>query len=176
MLASVRESALGRMNFGDASGEGDAELELEAFRILYTNLLYLNVDNPPQRVLVTSALPEEGKSTVASSLAVVAGLAGRRVLLIETDLRRPVLAQWLGLEPNAGPGGLPRRLGRAARGDTRGRPGAARGQRGGGDPRQEPRIIAVIVAGEPPPRPAELLNSQALRGLRGTCRRAPTTW
>jgi Mrp family chromosome partitioning ATPase len=172
VLAAVRESALGRMNFGDASGEGDAELDLEAFRILNTNLEYMNVDRPPKRILVTSPLPEEGKSTVAASLAVVAGLSGRRVLLIESDLRRPVLAGWAGLDPK--PGLVDYLVGRAeprevVRAVALAPPGA---QNGAAGDEAEPHIIAVTVAGEPPPRPAELLRSKRFSDFAATAAQA----
>jgi capsular exopolysaccharide synthesis family protein len=159
MLGSVRKSALGKTNFGDPEGLGDDEQDLEAFRILYTNLLYMNVDDPPRRILVTSALPEEGKSTVASSLAVAAGLAGQRVLLIEADLRRPKLAEWLDLDPS--PGLVDYLAGNASPPEViRGRALAPAAGNGAGDSEQEPRVLSTIVAGKPPPRPAELLNSR----------------
>lgn len=159
MLGSVRKSALGKTNFGNPEGLGDDEQDLEAFRILYTNLLYMDVDNPPRRILVTSALPEEGKSTVASSLAVAAGLAGQRVLLIEADLRRPVLAKWLELDSS--PGLVDYLAGSASPPEViRGRALAPAAGNGAGDSEQEPRVLSTIVAGKPPPRPAELLNSR----------------
>lgn len=159
MLGSVRQSALGRANFGDPGGRGEDEQELEAFRILHTNLLYMNVDDPPRRILVTSALPEEGKSTVAASLAVVAGLAGQRVLLVETDLRRPVLAEWLKLDPS--PGLVEYLSGSATPPEViRAVALAPATGNGGADSEQEPRMFSAVVAGNPPPRPAELLNSR----------------
>ena len=172
LLATIRKSALGRVNFGDTSGEGDAEVELEGFRILKTNLEYLNVDHPPKRVVVTSPLPEEGKSTVAASLAVAAGLAGRRVLLIECDLRRPVLAGWLGIDPKPGLGDYlagraePQEVVRAVALTPSG------AQNGGPGEDAEPRIIAAMVAGEPPPRPAELLQSKRFSDLAATASQA----
>jgi Mrp family chromosome partitioning ATPase len=168
MLAAVRKSALGKVNFGDPqSGSGEAEVDLEAFRILHTNVEYMNPEKPPRRVLVTSPGPGEGKSTVAASLAVVAGLAGRRVLLVEADMRRPVLAEWLGLPQ--GPGlaeylvgrAEPREIVRAvALAPAVGANGAEEDPAAGDAGTGTSDLIGAITAGHSPPRPAELLRSK----------------
>lgn len=69
----------------------------EAFALARTNLRYLHVGGEVRTIVVTSALAEEGKSTVSWNLALAAAMAEQRVLLVEADLRRPVLAQRLGL-------------------------------------------------------------------------------
>jgi capsular exopolysaccharide synthesis family protein len=79
-----------------------SETELEPFRVLRMNLGFLGEDQPLQTVLVTSSLPEEGKSTVSMALASAAVLAGQRVLLVECDLRRPSLAYRLGIKREPG--------------------------------------------------------------------------
>ena len=61
----------------------------EAVRGLRTSLMLSKSGAPPQVVLITSALPDEGKSTLAKSLAVLLAKQGRKVLLVEADLRRP---------------------------------------------------------------------------------------
>lgn len=61
----------------------------EAMRMLRTSILLANVDQPPKLLLVTSALPAEGKTTVALTLARQAALSGEKVLIIDADLRRP---------------------------------------------------------------------------------------
>ena len=66
----------------------------EPFRMLRANLRYFNVTQEVKSVLVTSAQPGDGKSTVAWNLAWAGGAAGTRTLLIEADLRRPSLARW----------------------------------------------------------------------------------
>lgn len=70
---------------------------LEALSLARTNLRYLHVGGKVKTVLVTSALPSEGKSTIAVNLATAASMAGSRVLVIEADLRRPSIATSLGL-------------------------------------------------------------------------------
>ncbi len=65
----------------------------EALRSFHTALRLSNVDSPPKTVMITSALPMEGKSSFCSSLGRVSALSGSRVLLIDADLRRPVLAK-----------------------------------------------------------------------------------
>jgi Mrp family chromosome partitioning ATPase len=115
-------------------------------------------------VAVTSAGPEEGKTTVAASLAYAASLSGSRTLLIECDLRRPVLAKRLGLADRPGVGDAV--LGNVsvreviqevpipdAAGSSNGH-GAALSSTGTGG------SFHCIVAGTPTPQPAELLESQ----------------
>jgi capsular polysaccharide biosynthesis protein len=74
----------------------------EAFRMLRTNLQYLDLDNPPKSLVITSAIAGEGKTSTSTNLAVDLAQAGRRVLLIDGDLRRPRVASLLGLESSVG--------------------------------------------------------------------------
>jgi capsular exopolysaccharide synthesis family protein len=159
MLGSIRDSAMGHANFGDPDGRGDSERDLEAFRILHTNLAFMDLDRPLKRILVTSAAPEEGKSTVASSLAIVAGLAGRDVLLVESDLRRPVLSDWLGIERS--PGLSDYLTGKVGPSEAVTTVALHKGHANGSTPAADdrPGILSVMTAGTPPPRPAELLRS-----------------
>lgn len=73
----------------------------EAFRTLRTNIQFAALDKPLKSILVTSPSPSEGKSTVAANLAIIMAQGDRRVVLLDTDLRRPKIHQLLGL-PNAG--------------------------------------------------------------------------
>ena len=161
LLAVVTEEALGRVNFGDPSGKDpEAEVDLEAFRILRMNLEFLDVDAPPRRVLVTSPLPEEGKSTVAGSLAVAVALAGRSTLLVEADLRRPVLAARVGTDAEPG---LTDYLGGHAHPHQVLRSIAlGPASTNGTSPTQgaQASSLTVIPAGKAVPRPAELLGSR----------------
>lgn len=75
---------------------------LEAFALARTNLRYLHVEGEVKTVVVTSALAEEGKSTVAWNLALAAAMADSRVLVIDADLRRPVVAERTGLATRQG--------------------------------------------------------------------------
>jgi len=69
----------------------------EAYRTLRTNIQYAKVDRPIKTVLVTSAGPEEGKSTSVANLAITFAQMGTKTLLVDTDLRRPVLNGIFGL-------------------------------------------------------------------------------
>ncbi len=72
---------------------------MEAFRRLRTNILASDVDNLPYALLVTSAEQGDGKSTIAANLAVVIAQSGRRVLVVDCDMRRPRLHEIFNL-PN----------------------------------------------------------------------------
>src|SRR5512146_283990 len=65
----------------------------EAYRTLRTNLEFSSLDKPVCTMVVTSASPEEGKSTTLANLAVTIAQAGKRVILVDCDLRRPSLHQ-----------------------------------------------------------------------------------
>lgn len=74
----------------------------EAFRSLRTNLQFINVANPPKSIVVTSSLPGEGKSTTTANLAISLAETGLKVVVIEGDLRRPRLLDYLGFEGSVG--------------------------------------------------------------------------
>jgi Mrp family chromosome partitioning ATPase len=76
--------------------------ESEAFHLIRAHLRYFNVDRELRTLLVASAAPGDGKTTVARHLAGAAARMGSRVLLLEADLRRPTLAQQLDIQ--SGPG------------------------------------------------------------------------
>lgn len=71
----------------------------EAYRALRTNVQFSSVGNPSDQLLVTSASPLEGKTTIACNLGIIMAQAGRRVILVDTDLRRPDVHRFFGV-PN----------------------------------------------------------------------------
>ncbi|HUP33406.1 MAG TPA: polysaccharide biosynthesis tyrosine autokinase [Gaiellaceae bacterium] len=74
----------------------------EAFRMLRTNIDFANLDVGARTIMITSAVEEEGKSTTAANLAVAYALAGRRVVLLDLDLRRPSLHRFFRREVRPG--------------------------------------------------------------------------
>jgi Mrp family chromosome partitioning ATPase/capsular polysaccharide biosynthesis protein len=74
----------------------------EAFRALLTNVQVTRLDDPPRTVLVTSAVPGEGKSMVVRNLALAARDSGLRVAIVESDLRRPSLAAMFNIPASPG--------------------------------------------------------------------------
>lgn len=133
--------------------------DLEAFSVLRANLRHLGGDKPRHAIAVTSATAGEGKSTIAASLALSSALAGQRTLLVECDLRRPSLAQRLGLAETS-PGLIDYLTGAAAPADvvqTLGVAGTTTPMLGGAPPLP----LAVVLAGSPTERPVALLGSPA---------------
>jgi capsular exopolysaccharide synthesis family protein len=126
----------------------------EAVRTLRTNLRFVDVHEPARVIAVTSALPGEGKTTLSCNLAIALAEAGWRVALVDADLRRPKVAEYLGLE--AGVGLTQVLLGDVAVGDVM--------QRWGD------RSLLVLPSGAVPPNPSELLGSKAMADVLLTLR------
>ena len=76
--------------------------QAEAYRSLRTNLEFSSLDHPIHTLLVTSAVPDEGKSTTLANLGVISAQAGKRVVLLDCDLRRPRLHEFFELSNNVG--------------------------------------------------------------------------
>lgn len=127
----------------------------EAFRSIRTNLQYVDVDNPPKTVVVTSSVPAEGKSTTACNLAIALAQAGSRVLLVEADLRRPKVAEYLGVDGSRG-------LTDTLIGQLPLEAAIVSWQRG---------LLDFLPAGTIPPNPSELLGSQQMSDLLTELRR-----
>lgn len=121
----------------------------EAMRELRTNLQYMDVDNPPRIIVVTSPLPGDGKSTISSNLAVTLASSGQPVVLIDGDLRRPMIDTVFGLPRGAGISDV--LAGRATIAEVAQRFG--NGQ------------LLVVTAGKVPPNPSEVLGSARMREL-----------
>lgn len=167
LVGSVSAEALGKTGFASNGKSKLSVLDAEAFRILRNNLEFLDVDNPLRSFVITSGLPEEGKSTVAASLAYANAATGRRTLLLECDLRRPALAERLSLEPRPG---LTECLAGTAEFEAVLQtvvvepPQSSNGASADADETVEGTPLAptfqCVTAGAPSPSPAELLGSQ----------------
>lgn len=131
------------------SGDFDADPAWsEAFRVLRTGLQFTSVDNPATVVVTTSSLPREGKTTVSINLALALAHSAKRVLLIDGDLRRPRVAESLGL------------------GDRGGLTNVLAGDLAFSDALQRlPSGLMVLTSGPLPPNPAELIESEAMAKL-----------
>lgn len=119
----------------------------EAFRNIRTNVIFSSTHSGMQIIAVTSTLPSEGKTVVATNLATSIAEAGQRVLLIDADLRRPRVHQVFGLPQEPGLSNL--LIGAAKASDV------VRNSR--------TPALRVITAGRIPPNPAELLGSRRFR-------------
>jgi capsular exopolysaccharide synthesis family protein len=101
-VGQFTELALGRSIVQTNGTRRFDAIDLESARIMRTNVEALDHENAVRTLLVTSALPGEGKSTVAMALAWASAMAGKATLLVDCDLRRSVLADRLGLRPTPG--------------------------------------------------------------------------
>lgn len=123
---------------------------LESMRLLQTNLLLLGTERPIQSVIFSSSMPGEGKSTIAQHLAQIAATMGKRVLLVDADLRQPVIHQRLELD------------------NTKGLSDLLSGNAGLGEVIQQAVPFLEfygITAGSMPPDPVKLLSSKRMQQL-----------
>jgi receptor protein-tyrosine kinase len=141
--------------------------ETEAFHLIRAHLRYFNVDKELRTLLVASAAPGDGKTTVARHLASAAARMGARVMLIEADLRRPTIAQQFDI--SSGPGLSDVLIGAVMMNVAIQLVALDQPTVAGADP----RTLDVLVAGATlPPNPGELIESHAmevlLEGVRAT--------
>jgi len=121
----------------------------ESFRQLRTNLQFVDAAHQVRSFVVTSSVPGEGKSTSTANLAITMADAGIRVCLIEGDLRRPKLAEYMGLENAVGLTTV--LIGRADIADVLQPWGTGQ--------------LDLLSCGQVPPNPSELLGSKAMSDL-----------
>ncbi len=144
--------------------------QAEAFRMLRTNIEFVNLERGARTIMVTSALDREGKSTTIANLAIAYARTGRRVMLVDLDLRRPALDRFFGFAGREG-------LTNVALGEvpldsaikyvavepdmsvsSGGRGGSANGNRAGGIE----GVLELLLSGPAPPAAAEFAASSAV--------------
>jgi polysaccharide biosynthesis transport protein len=121
----------------------------ESYRTLRTNIKFLSADNPLHTMTITSAGPEEGKSTTIANLGVSFAQTGKKVLIVDTDMRKPTIHSIFKLRSDIGvtsvlAGDMP--LDQAIQ-------------------KTDAESLDVLTCGPIPPNPAELLESQRFQGL-----------
>jgi tyrosine-protein kinase Etk/Wzc len=121
----------------------------EAYRAIRTNIQFSKIDAPLKSLVVTSAAPSEGKSTTAANLAFTTAMAGARTLLIDADLRRPVVHSLFGLEREPGMTNI---LVERLPLEQVIKPSGVEN-------------LDILTCGAIPPNPSELLGSQRMRAL-----------
>jgi len=124
----------------------------ESFRQFRTNLQYARPENPPKVIAITSAIPGEGKTTTSINLAISFATSGVKTLLIEGDMRRPRMLEYMGLGKKAA--GLSEILSGKMPGEIASRVNEVTTVFGEDN-------LSVITSGTIPPNPAELLDSEA---------------
>jgi capsular exopolysaccharide synthesis family protein len=131
------------------SDQGQRSVAAEAYRMLRANLAFASVDQPVKTLLVTAAGQGEGKTTTTANLGIAMAQEGRKVLLVDTDLRRPALHHLFELDNSRGVTNV--LLGAATLAEMV----------------QATQIenLWILTSGPLPPNPAELLNSASMREL-----------
>jgi non-specific protein-tyrosine kinase len=121
----------------------------EAYRTLRTNIQFSSLDQQLRTLLITSAGPDEGKSTTVANLAVIMAQAEQRIILVDCDLRRPSLHTLFGLTNEHGLTSVILEQGEAPL------------------PLQPTEVpgLNLLASGPMPPRPADLLGSKRMEGL-----------
>lgn len=151
---AVGSACLGAVAFDPSArneplASSDGSPRAEEFRRIRTNLQYVDVDVPARAVVVTSSLPDEGRTTAACNLAIALGRTGSKVLLLEGDLRRPRAGQYLGVD--------------AVRGLTDVLMGDA--DLDSSIVAWEPGMLDFLPSGPVPSNPSELLASHEMKAL-----------
>lgn len=152
VLPVDKELASGRavFSFDDIKDGRGSFAHKEAIRELRTNLQYVDVDRPARVMVVTSPLPGDGKSTTAANLAVSIAATGQSVVLIDADLRRPVLGGMFGFSDDVGLSDV--------------LAGRAQIEQVAHQVDEHGRLF-VVAAGRTPPNPSEMVGSQRMQSL-----------
>ncbi|MEL6815720.1 MAG: polysaccharide biosynthesis tyrosine autokinase [Cyanobacteria bacterium J06598_3] len=148
----VKRASAGYYGYGSSSESSF----LEAMRVLHTNIRMLSSDHPIRSIIVSSALPGDGKSTVVANLAQVATAMGQRVLVVDVDLRKPQVHDRLALPNDVGLSSLIS--------DDLPLKSVIQQVSPAGQ-------LFVLTAGKIPPDPTKLLSSQKMQQLMGTFER-----
>ena len=149
------------------------EIASEAARRLRTNIEFANLDAPVKTIMVTSSVQREGKSTTIANLAAALARAGRNVVLVDLDLRQPMVAQFFGRSGSIGVTDVA--LGRVSLRDALIRVtlaersgGLVNSSAGNGHPlevRDYTNVLSVLPAGSAPASPGEFVGTTALGQL-----------
>ena len=118
----------------------------EAFRTLRTNLQFVDAANHPRSIVFTSSVPGEGKTTTTANLAITMAAGGARICVVEGDLRRPRLLEYMGMDGSVGLTNV--LIGKATLVDVL--------------QQFADTSVYVLGAGSVPPNPSELLGSAAM--------------
>ena len=120
----------------------------ESIKALRTSILLSSASNPPRCIVVTSMLPEEGKTTITANIAISLAQVGRKVLLVDGDMRKPRIHKLFSLENDKG---LSHYLAGAS----------------GDNIFQDSSLenLTIVTAGAIPPNPSELLSSPRMSEL-----------
>lgn len=151
LLATLPDSKDLQRGKAGLLGEPTAFAARESIRRLRTNLRFVDVDEPPRSIVVTSGAPGEGKSMVAGNLARVMARSGQPTLLIDADLRRPMVADQFGVD---GAVGLSQLLAGTVSVEDAAQPSSV-------------PLLTLLPAGQVPPNPSELLGSRRMNELIG---------
>lgn len=146
----VRVKGIKRFKDGVISNVSQRSPLVEAYRILRTNIEFAGIDSPMKAILVTSPSPGEGKTTICANLGIVIAQAGKKVIIVDADLRRPSLHRLFEVSNNTGLTTLLLQDGL--------RPGDVLLETG-------VPSLSILTSGPIPPNPSELLGSDRMARL-----------
>ncbi len=167
---SWKSTGRGKRSLDIVGFAGDRSPLLESFRTLRSTLQYFNVDGDLRKILVTSGLPLEGKTVTTVNLGIALAMSGKRVIILEADLRRPMVHKYLGLDNEkglsnllAGTSSVPGVMQLVAMDPLI--PARARRGENGQPPLVLRKNLYCITSGPLPPNPTELLQSSRMEDV-----------